>query len=139
MNDFEQRNKITVETFGRFVREKREQMGLSVRALAKLVGTSAVYLNDIEHCNRPAPRNPNVLSRLVSELHLNPEEEQRFNKLSLASRAEDIDDYLKDNPRVCVALRMAQELPDESVNREWEIFIKRLKKLNLEQNSSDEN
>ena len=139
MNDFEQRNKITVETFGRFVREKREQMGLSVRALAKLVGTSAVYLNDIEHSNRPAPRNPNVLSRLVNELHLDLDEQQRFNKLSLASRTEDIDDYLKDNPRVCVALRMAQELPDESVKKEWEIFIKRLKKLNLEQISSDEN
>lgn len=43
--NFEQRNKITEETFGRFVRDKREQMGLSVRALAqklKKLGTQCL-------------------------------------------------------------------------------------------------
>ena len=42
------RNEITEKSFGTFIREKREQMGLSVRALALKIDISAVYLSDIE-------------------------------------------------------------------------------------------
>ena len=135
--DFEQRNRITVETFGRFVKEKREQIGLSVRALAKRINISAVYLSDIENFNRPAPRKEEVLKSLEIELGLSPEETHFMYKAALASRTEDIDDYLKDNPRVCIALRMAQELPDDTIKEEWERFIERLIELNSE--SADSN
>ena len=136
--DFEQRNEMTEETFGSFIKERRERAQMSIRALANLIGTSAVYLRDIEIFNRPAPRNQDVLEKLASVLGLNEGERQFMNRAALASRGEDIGDYLKDNPRVCLALRMAQELSDSEVDEEWETFIKRLKELN-EQKSSDTN
>lgn len=137
--NFEQRNKITEETFGRFVRDKREQMGLSVRALAQKLDISAVYLSDIENFNRSAPRKEGIMAKLAGALCLSEEEQQFLNKAALASRTEDIDNYLKDNPRVCMALRMAQELPDETVNAEWERFIDRLIEINSEQDAESDN
>lgn len=137
--NFEQRNKITEETFGRFIRDKREQMGLSVRALAQKLDISAVYLSDIENFNRSAPRKEGIMAKLAGVLCLSEEEQQFLNKAALASRTEDIDNYLKDNPRVCMALRMAQELPDETVNSEWERFINRLIEINSEQDTGSDN
>ena len=64
--DFEQRNEMTEETFGSFIKERRERAQMSIRALANLIGTSAVYLRDIEIFNRPAPRNQDVLEKLAS-------------------------------------------------------------------------
>jgi len=124
------RNEITEKSFGLFVREKREQLGLSVRALALQVEISAVYLSDIENFNRPAPRKPEVFDKLVSALRLTSDEQEFLRKVAIASRTEDIERYLKDNPRVCIALRMAKELPDDEINKEWEIFIQRLECLN---------
>ena len=47
--------------------------------------------------------------------------------------------YLKDNPRVCTALRIAKELPDAEINKEWELFIRRLEKLNAKQDTTADN
>ncbi len=139
MMNFEERNKITEETFGMFVRSKREQMGLSVRALAQKLEISAVYLSDIENFNRPAPRKEEVLIKLAEALCLSGEEQHFLNRAALASRAEDIENYLKDNPRACIALRMAQELPCDKVESEWEHFIKRLIEINSEQDTATDN
>lgn len=137
--NFEERNRITEETFGMFVRSKREQMGLSVRALAQKLDISAVYLSDIENFNRPAPRKEEVLVKLAEVLCLSCEEQLFLNRAALASRTEDIDNYLKDNPHVCIALRMAQELPDDKVRSEWDHFIKRLIEINSEQDTATDN
>ena len=137
--NFEQRNRITEETFGEFVRGKRKQMGLSVRALAQKLDISAVYLSDIENINRPAPRKEEVLVKLAGVFCLSDEEQHFLYKAALASRTEDIDSYLKDNPHVCMALRMAQELPDEKVRNEWDRFIERLIEINSGQDTSSDN
>ena len=134
----EMRNEITEKSFGTFIREKREQMGLSVRALALKVGISAVYLSDIENFNRPAPRKTEVFDKLVTALHLTEDDQAYMKKTALASRTEDIERYLKENPRVCAALRIAQDLPDDEINKEWEIFISRLEELNAKQDTPPE-
>lgn len=135
----ELRNEITEKAFGTFIREKREQMGLSVRALALKIDISAVYLSDIENFNRPAPRKPEVFDKLVVALNLTEVEQAYLKKASLASRTEDIERYLKDNPRVCTALRMAKDLPDDEINKEWERFIRRLEMLNAKQDTPPDN
>lgn len=131
----EMRNEITEKSFGTFIREKREQMGLSVRALALKIDISAVYLSDIENFNRPAPRKPEVFDKLAAALNLTEDEQAYLKKAALASRTEDIERYLKDNPRVCTALRMAKDLPDDEISKEWEIFISRLEELNAKQDT----
>ena len=135
----EMRNDMTEKSFGTFIRKKREEKGLSVRALANAIGISAVYLSDIENVNRPAPRKPDVLEKLAIALELTDEEEEYLNKSALSSRTEDIERYLKDNPRVCTALRMAQNLPDDKITKEWELFIGRLERLNAKQDTTSDN
>ena len=43
------------QTFGSFVREKRQSIGLSRRTLAAKLDLSPVYLSNIENDRRPAP------------------------------------------------------------------------------------
>ena len=133
------RNEITEKSFGTFIREKREQTGLSVRALALQLDISAVYLSDIENFNRPAPRKIEVFDKLATALHLTEDEQVYLKETAIASRTEDIERYLKDNPRVCTALRIAKELPDAEINKEWELFIRRLEKLNAKQDTTADN
>lgn len=135
--DFENKNVFTDKTFADFIKSKREANELSVRSLAKLIKISAVYLSDIENYNRPAPRKPEVLEALALHLGLNNDEKQYMTRAAMASRDEDLEVYLKGQPRVCLALRMAQELPDDLVSDEWENFIQRMIKINSEQDSSN--
>lgn len=137
--DFEYSNNFTDKTFADFVKKKREEKGLSIRALANLIDVSAVYLSDIEAYNRPAPRKQGVLDSLSLQLGLSEEEEKYLQRAALASRSEDLDIYLKDQPRVCLALRMAQELPDDVMDQEWEKFITRMIEINSEQQNIDDN
>lgn len=44
------------QTFGGFIREKRQSIGLSLRTLAAKLDLSPVYLSNIETDRRPAPR-----------------------------------------------------------------------------------
>ena len=92
-------------------------------------------MSDIENFNRPAPRKPEVFDKLATALILTEDEQAYLKKAALASRTEDIERYLKDNPRVCTALRMAKDLPDDGISKEWEIFIRRLEELNAKQDT----
>ena len=56
------------QTFGSFVREKRQSIGLSLRTLAAKLDLSPVYLSNIENDRRPAPTRA-YLERLEQELH----------------------------------------------------------------------
>ena len=42
-------------SFGKFIRQRRNELGYSCRALATKLGMSAVYLSDLENGNRKAP------------------------------------------------------------------------------------
>lgn len=137
--DFENSNNLTDKTFADFVKKKREEKGLSIRALANLIDVSAVYLSDIEAYNRPAPRKQGVLDSLGLHLGLSDLEKKYLQRAALASRSEDLDNYLKDQPRVCLALRMAQELPGDVMTQEWEKFITRMIEINSEQQNCDDN
>lgn len=137
--DFEQRNKMTDKTFGFLVREKHGELGLSMRALAEKLKISTVYLSDIENCNRPAPKSKKILNNFLNELCRSDEERKYMDRAAVVSRFEDIERYLKQNHNACIALRMSQELPEETVNEEWERFIKRLIEINSEKYSYDDN
>lgn len=59
---------MTKKTIGQFIREKREELGLSVRQLAERAGVSDVHLGYIEK----AKRDPSfkILSQIVSALRM---------------------------------------------------------------------
>ena len=72
----------TDKTFGQCIRKRREELGLSVRALASKIGMSPVYLSDIERGNRSAPTGANVkknyMTKLIRELQIGKDEISAF-------------------------------------------------------------
>ena len=109
-------------SFGRFVRQRREELGKTVRGFASELGITPVYLSDIERGNRYAPKA--FLEKLRAGLQI-PEEEMRdFEDLAAATRGyqyEDINLYLGSHPLARKAIRKARDL-DISAEH-WQAFI----------------
>ena len=100
------------QTFGSFVREKRQSIGLSLRTLAAKLDLSPVYLSNIENDRRPAPTRA-YLERLEQELHLSKVETEQM--LDLAAKSQnnrvsaDLPYYIMNREVVRAALRTAKE------------------------------
>lgn len=115
------------QTFGSFVREKRQSIGLSLRTLAAKLDLSPVYLSNIENDRRPAPTRA-YLERLEQELHLSKVETEQM--LDLAAKSQnnrvsaDLPDYIMDREIVRAALRTAKEA--DATDQEWQDFIDRI-------------
>ena len=109
-------NRILDErTFGRYVRQRREELGISVRGLAGELGKTPAYISDIEKGNRYAPMK--FLDDLQRVLQISDDESLLFRDLASASRGnqyEDINPYLGKSQLARVALRKARdyEIPD---------------------------
>ena len=70
--EFIQQNKPEDKhTFGHYVRQRREELGISVRRMAAELGITPVYLSDIEKGNRYAPKT--YMDRMMQLLAV-PEE-----------------------------------------------------------------
>ncbi len=94
--------------FGEFVRKKREEKGLSVRAFANELGISAVYLSDIENNHRSA--SIRVVALFKDKLGIQKHEEQAFYDLATLSRETvepEIIKYLIENFDARKALKVA--------------------------------
>ena len=115
------------QTFGGFIREKRQSIGLSLRTLAAKLDLSPVYLSNIENDRRPAPTRA-YLERLEQELHLSKVETEQM--LDLAAKSQnnrvsaDLPDYIMDREIVRAALRTAREA--DATDQEWQDFIDRI-------------
>lgn len=115
------------QTFGGFIREKRQSIGLSLRTLAAKLDLSPVYLSNIETDRRPAPTRA-YLERLEQELHLSKVETEQM--LDLAAKSQnnrvsaDLPDYIMDREIVRAALRTAREA--DATDQEWQDFIDRI-------------
>lgn len=125
------------QTFGSFVREKRQSIGLSLRTLAAKLDLSPVYLSNIENDRRPAPTRA-YLERLEQELHLNKAETEQM--LDLAAKSQnnrvsaDLPDYIMDREIVRAALRTAREA--DATDQEWQDFIDRINRRMREDSDS---
>ena len=115
------------QTFGSFVREKRQSIGLSLRTLAAKLDLSQVYLRNRENGRRPAPTRA-YLERLEQELHMSKVETEQM--LDLAAKSQnnrvsaDLPDYIMDREIVRAALRTAREA--DATDQEWQDFIDRI-------------
>ena len=63
------------QTFGSFVREKRQSIGLSLRTLAAKLDLSPVYMSNIENDRRAAPPQE-YLERMALLLQLDKPERE---------------------------------------------------------------
>lgn len=115
-------------TFGTYIRDRRQYLGLSARELAIKADISAMYICDIEKRRRPAPTDE-LLERLANTLELSDAEERAaFYDLAAKSKntvSLDLPDYIMEKDIVRAALRTAKEC--DATDQEWEEFIERIR------------
>ncbi len=132
LKEYLEKNKdLDDRSFGRFVRQRREEVGLTVRGMAGELEMSPAYLSDIEKGNRYAPTKH--MDRLRELLRVSDDETQLFLDLASFNRDnqyEDINPYLGKQPLARVALRKARDigLSDE----QWKAFIDTMDKVDTE-------
>ncbi len=122
-------------TFGIFLKEKRQQNGLSLRALGKQVELSHIYLYNIES-GKKAPPSDDVIKRLANALNL--DEKSRFLFFDIAAKRKsdadgsnyyipvDISQYINENEDAKNVIREANHV--EKDDSFWNDLLKELKK-----------
>ena len=99
--------------FGNMLKEKRMNIGLSLREFAGRVGISPGYLSDLEN-EKVAPPSERLIMEMAGVLGIEKDE--------LLKAAEKVDpevtEYVAQEPRAADFLRMAKE--QEFKNGDWE-------------------
>lgn len=97
------------DKFGFFVRERRQELGISVRAMAEMLGISGAYLSDIEKGNRMAPLDH--LDQMAAILKIEEDEKEFFVDLSGCSHSNwpEINEYLAKTKGARTAIRIARD------------------------------
>ena len=117
------------QTFGSFVRQHRQAMGMTLRGLAARLGISPVYMSNIETDRRTAPTQE-YLEKLAKELRLDKAGYEEMLDLAAKSKAQrvssDLPEYIMERDIVRAALRTAKEV--DATDGEWQEFIDRLTK-----------
>ena len=88
-------NEYDKYTFGKCIRARREELGRSVRDLAKAVQMSTIYLSDIERGLRVAPtsntKGIDYMENLIRELSVKEDEILAFRAMAEVSKGQYID------------------------------------------------
>lgn len=98
--------------FGEFIKEKRQNKGITLRTFADKVGIAPAYMSDIEKSKRNAPTQE-ILEKMIIVLELSDDEANELFDLAASSKnaiAQDLKKYVSDNQNVRVALRKAKDL-----------------------------
>ena len=90
--------------FGLFIRELRIKKNIGQRDLAKKIGVSPSYLNDIEKEKRSAPKL-NVIKKISKYLETNLDELNDLAGDSKKQVAPDISEYMEKNPKIISLIR----------------------------------
>lgn len=110
------------ESFGGYIKARREVLGKSIRGLARELGMTPVYLSDIEKGNRYAPEK--YLGRMIKILRISGEDINLFYELAGISRNgnfPDLAEYIEKMEIVRIALRRAR---DYNISEsQWQEFI----------------
>lgn len=95
--------------FGLYIRTARIDAGIGQRELAKRIGVSPSYLNEIEHSKRPAPTG-NFLHEIKDLLAIDSEELNDLAGMTRNGLPPDVEGYLLNNVEIISLLRMFQSV-----------------------------
>lgn len=113
--------------FGEYVKNKREQLGKTLRAFSAELEISPAYLCDIENGNRRAPER--YLAKFADALKItDPDELNSFYDLAGVSGKgshSDINSYIDGLPSARMALRTAKD--NNFTDKDWMELIKIIK------------
>ncbi|WP_028308357.1 helix-turn-helix domain-containing protein [Desulfitibacter alkalitolerans] len=112
--------------FGDFIKAKRMEKEITLRALADVLKVSPAYLSDIEN-NRRYPMDNSKIEILIEELRISPEEQEILYDLAGKARNEvspDLLEYTMDSEvsnYVRAALRKAKK--NDATIDDWKKII----------------
>lgn len=120
------------DKFGTFVRNRRLELGISVRDFAESLGLSPAYISDIERGNRMAPVEH--LEQIATILKLEEGDMEFFIDLSGCSHSNwpEINEYLAKNKSAREFVRLAR---DKGMSGEE--FLEAVNKMMAESESSE--
>lgn len=95
-------------TFGEYVRAKRQERKMGQRELARALGISPSYINDIEKNNRVAPR-PEIIKSLAELLEADAETIFDLAGLSRKTIPPDVDEIINAHPETIPLLRAIRD------------------------------
>ena len=114
-------------TFGSYVREKRLAAKVNLRKLAGIPDIAPAYMSDIENDHRYPPEKDKIY-KIAEALNLTQEETNELFDLAAGNKknsvSPDIADYIMDQDKSRVALRLARDLG--AGEKEWEKIIRML-------------
>ena len=115
------------QVFGAFLKEKRNDRTITVRAMAELIGIQPGYYNDMES-GRRTPIELALLDKISGALRLSGEDEKKL--LDLVGKAReaappDLTGYINTTERARIALRVAKE---KATDEDWQRFINDLER-----------
>ena len=122
------------QIFGAFLKEKRNDKTITVRAMAELVGVGAGYYSDIES-GRRSPLELSFLDRIIDTLQLTDEDRKTLYDLAGKAREAappDLTGYINSSTKARVALRVAKE---NATDEDWQRFINELEKKGKRNNA----
>lgn len=106
------------DKFGVYLRERRLELGMSLRYFSGLLGLTPAYISDIESGNRLAPIKS--LEKIIDILKIEKEDINAFYDLAGCTHGnwQDINEYLAKTPNARKVLRLAKDknLSDEELS-----------------------
>ncbi len=113
--------------FGKYLKTKRMDRGMTICGLAALIGKSTSYVSQLERGIRRPPKDQ-VINKITNVLLLNAEESEMLFDLAAKFRNSvptDLVDYINTHPNVKETIRLSKEckIPET----EWSDFAKSLK------------
>ena len=115
------------QIFGAFLKEKRNERVITVRAMAELVGVKSGYYSDIES-GRRSPIDLEFLDRIITVLNLSDEDSKKLYDFAGKAREAappDLTGYINNTSKARVALRVAKE---KASDEDWQRFINELER-----------
>lgn len=112
-------------TFGAFLKAKRNERAITVRAMAEAVDKAVGYYCDIES-GRRSPLDLALLEKMIAALSLSDEDRETFYDLAGKARSAappDLTGYINDTKAARVALRVAKE---KASAEDWLRFAREL-------------
>jgi len=115
------------QAFGAFLKEKRNERKITLRAMAEMIGVGYGYYSDLES-GRRCPIELEFLDKIITALRLPDGDGQKLYDLAGKAREAappDLTGYINNTPKARIALRVAKET---ATDEDWERFINDLER-----------
>ena len=112
-------------TFGKYISDKRKELQITLRGMARTLDIAPAYLSDIEK-GRRYPPDMGKLMQIARILKLTEDEKNKMFDLAGKDKntiPPDLPEYIMSSEKVWVALRKAK---DVATDKDWEEFVEKL-------------